>query len=390
MPKQLLFPDDVRRLLERRFHHQHRGWLMDAGSWPLTVSIGAPSERQVREDAAGVRRWVDAWRAWRGAGSVAWEERLWAHVGRQRLPVRIGFSSASEVADAIGKRKRWHTAATRYQQLTERWPALAGNPGVSRQFDVLADYSQADFDRIVSLLAWLEENPSSGLYLRQLPIEGLHTKWIEKRTALVSDLVRALRSSDEPADVYALCGLQRQPNRLRLRVLCPELRRSVGGLGDIEAPLDELSNLALAPTKVIIAENLETGIALPQLPGCVAFMKLGHAVGLLGRLEWLRTIRSSIYWGDVDTHGFVALDRARVVLPELQSVLMDEATLLANKALWGEEQVQHPEIELPRLRPEERTVYDALRAQIWGERVRLEQERLPWGTAVRAITAALA
>ncbi len=390
MPKQLLLPDDVRQLLARRFDHQHRVWLVGAGSWPLTISVGAPSESQVREDPSGVRHWVEAWRAWRGAGSVAWEERYWAQVGPQTLPARIGFSSASEVAEAIGKRKRWHTAATRYEQLTERWPALAGKLGVSRQFNALADYSQTDFERIVSLLAWLERNPSSGLYLRQLPIEGLHTKWIEKRTSLVIDLVRALRNTDEAADLYALCGLRRQPNRLRLHVLCPELRRSVGGLSDIEAPIDELSSLALAPTKVIIAENLETGVALPELAGCVALMKLGHAVGLLGRLEWLRTIQTSIYWGDIDTHGFVALDRARLVLPELQSVLMDEATLLANKALWGEEQVQHPEIELPRLRPEERTVYDALRAQTWGERVRLEQERLPWDAAVRAITAALA
>lgn len=388
MSKQLLFPDDVRRRLERRFANQHREWLVGAGSWPLTYTIGAPSERQAREDAAGVRRWVEAWRGWRGAGAVDWEDRVWPRVGRQTLPVRIGFPSAIDVADAIGKRKRWYTAATRYQQLTEQWPALAGKPGVYRHFSSLAEYSQTDFDRLVSLLAWLEQNPSSGLYLRQLPIEGLHTKWIEQRTALVNDLVRSLRRTDEPADLYALCGLKRQPHRLRLRVLCPELRRVVAGLADIEAPIEELSRVPLAPTKVIIAENLETGVALPELPGCVALMKLGHAVGLLRRLEWLRNIRKSIYWGDIDTHGYVALDRARRLLPELQSVLMDEATLLANRALWGEEQAQHPEIELC-LRPEERTVYEALRAQTWGDRVRLEQERIPWHVAVRAITTAL-
>lgn len=390
MPKQLLFPDDVRRLLTRRFENQHRVWLIGNGAWPLTFSVGAPSENHVREDPPGVRRWVDAWRSWRGAGTVAWEERLWAHVGPQRLPVRVAFSSASDVADAIGRLKRWRTATSRYEQLSGRWPALAGRSGVSRHFDALADYSQTDFDRILSLLAWLEKNPSSGMYLRQLPVEGLHTKWIEKRTALVIDLVRALRETGQAADLYEACGLLRPAHRLRLRVLCPELRRLVGGLSDIEAPIDQLSGLPLTPMKVIIAENLETGLALPDLPGCVAVMKLGHAVGLLERLEWLHAVRTSIYWGDIDTHGFVALDRARLVVPELQSVLMDEATLLDNKALWGEEEAQHPEVEVPRLRTEELTVYRALRAQTWGERVRLEQERLPWDAAVRAIGAALA
>ncbi|HVV53059.1 MAG TPA: DUF3322 domain-containing protein [Polyangia bacterium] len=389
MPKRLLFPDDVRHLLARRFDHQHRTWLVGAGSWPLNLSVGALSENQVREDPNRVRRWVESWRASRSAGTVEWQERVWAHVGRQSVPIRISFSSANEVADAIGKRKPWQTATTRYQLLTERWPQLAGRADVSRQFDALADYSPGDFDRIVSLLAWLEKNPSSGFYLRQLPIEGLHTKWIEKRTSLVIDLVRALQNSDE-ADLYGLCGLRRPPHRLRLRVLCPELRRTVGGLSDIEAPIDELSTIPLAPTKLIIAENLETGIAFPEMPGCVAVMKLGHAVTLLGRVRWLRQIPKAVYWGDIDTHGFVALDRARLVLPELQSVLMDEATLLANRGLWGEESAQHPEVELPRLGPEERTVYERLRGQTWGERIRLEQERLPWDAAVRAITAALA
>jgi len=31
----------------------------------------------------------------------------------------------------------------------------------------------------------------------------------------------------------------------------------------------------------------------------------------------------AVYWGDVDTHGYVILDRARRILPGLKSVLMD-------------------------------------------------------------------
>lgn len=388
MPKRLLFPDDVRRVLTRRFDSQHRGWLFGAGSWPLNVSVGAPTEDDVREDPQDIRRWVGAWREWGSAGTLEWEERVWPRVGRQTIPCRIGFSSATEVADVIGRRKLWHSATMRYQALIGRWPRFAGKAAISRQFSALADYAQADFDRIVTLLEWLEKNPASGLYLRQLPIEGLHTKWIERRTAVVGDFVRALCDADEP-DLFSLCGLRRPPVRLRLRILCPLLRQKIGGLGDIETPIDELSRIPLEPSKVLIAENLETGVALPDLSGCVAFMKLGLAVPLLGRLEWLRGIPRVVYWGDIDTHGFVALDRARHVLPQLRSVLMDEVTLLANQELWGEEPVQHAEVDLPHLSPEERAVYAGLRSQSWGERLRLEQERLPWEASVLAISAAL-
>ena len=68
---------------------------------------------------------------------------------------------------------------------------------------------------------------------------------------------------------------------------------------------------------------------------------------------------------------------------------MDEATLLAHRALWGREPSPYPEADLPHLTRGERAVFEQLRAQTWGENVRLEQERLPWPEALRALHAAL-
>ena len=96
-----------------------------------------------------------------------------------------------------------------------------------------------------------------------------------------------------------------------------------------------------------------------------------------------------MYWGDIDTHGLVILSRARRVLPGLRSVLMDEATLLAHKTLWTLEPVQHAEAELTELTAEERAVFVGLRSGEWGPKLRLEQERLPWASALAAVQFAL-
>ena len=96
-----------------------------------------------------------------------------------------------------------------------------------------------------------------------------------------------------------------------------------------------------------------------------------------------------MYWGDPDTYGFFILDQARRVLPGLRSILMDEATLLAYRSLWGQEPQQCPDGELALLEPGERAVYQALRQNRFGPNVRLEQERLPWGLAVSALRQAL-
>ncbi len=163
-----------------------------------------------------------------------------------------------------------------------------------------------------------QKNPSSGLYLRQLPVPKIDTKWIEARKAIVRDFT--LATSGQPItgatqDFHEVCGLRKPASKLRLRILCPKLRATLGGLCDIEAPISEIARMPLSIRAAFIVENLETGLALPDFEGTVAFMRLGHAISELARIPWLGPDHLShgiqqgclprlLYWGDLDTHGF--------------------------------------------------------------------------------------
>ena len=388
MAKKLLMPDAVRELLARRYRSRHREWLAGGGAWPLSISLGVPTEKNVAGDPGVVRGWVEAWSAWDGAAEVIWESRQWPRLGAQCVPTGLAVSSPEAVAAIVGESKRWSMATGRYRIITERWPSLAQGSVLRLKFEMLADYSAEDFERLVSLLDWLEHNPDSNLYLRQLPVPGLDTKWVEQRTTVVEDLFHALCGETDANGFHQLCGLRKPPDRIRMRILCPALRGVVGGLRDIEAPVEELAALAITPTACLIVENLATGIAMPDMDGVVCIMKLGNAVSMLGALPWLKDIRL-VYWGDIDTHGFAILNRARQILPQLQSALMDEVTLLEHRSLWGREPKLCPDIDLPFLSSEERQVYQGLRGALWGEQLRLEQERLPWATALAALRNAL-
>jgi len=133
-----------------------------------------------------------------------------------------------------------------------------------------------------------------------------------------------------------------------------------------------------------MVENLQTGLALPEMSGTVAVMGMGYAVESLGALHWLATADCA-YWGDIDTHGFAILSRVRSHLPQTRSLLMDEATLTRHRDQWVEEPKQHGATELPQLRAAEQTVYRALRMQHWGRNVRLEQERIGWDIVLPAL-----
>lgn len=389
MSKKLLSPEAARDFLVRRFSNQHQNWLAGEGAWPLVVALGGPTDKDIAEDASAVRAWATAWQSWTGPGEVLFEERQFARFGRHLLPSRLSFESAAVVAAAIGQSRRWEVASERYQRMLSMWPILAQSNALTSRFDVLADYSAEDFERLVTLLAWLNANPASGLYLRQLPVEGLDTKWLEKRTGLVAGLLRAVRGvGDEGGDFHALVGLKKPAYRVRIRLLCPTLRSLVGGLGDIEAPVGELGRLPISPSVVLIVENLETGLALPDIADTVLVMKLGNAVNALRELAWLKEAKVW-YWGDIDTHGFAILGRARKAVPHVNSILMDERTLLSHRALWVKERVLDVNASLEDLTQEEASVYENLKAGDWGVGVRLEQERLDWEAAIQILVNAL-
>jgi hypothetical protein len=100
----------------------------------------------------------------------------------------------------------------------------------------------------------------------------------------------------------------------------------------------------------------------------------GYGFENLAAAKWLLG-KELYYWGDIDTHGFAILNQLRRTLPHAASMLMDERTLLDHRELWGIEERQES-AELALLKGEEREVYDGLRQGRWGERVRLEQERV--------------
>ncbi|WP_320151614.1 Wadjet anti-phage system protein JetD domain-containing protein [uncultured Tolumonas sp.] len=375
-------PEDVRLFLTRRFHSKHREWLIhdaNENQWPLEILLDIPTEQAALRQIDGVRAWVDAWQGWQGVGTLSWCERRWKTLGIQLLPEKLVLRRPHDVAAWIGESTRWERAQSRYQTFTARWSVLAQQ--LPKYFDVLADYTDADFYRLAEMLNWIVNHPDSNFYPRQLPVSGLDTKWLDGRKGLLTDLVAAIQEdSTNNFNFYHRCGLKAPPFLVRMRILDQKLRALVGGMGDITAPIEDLTAINLPASQVFIVENLQSGLAISDIPGAVVFMSLGYNVDVLAQLTWL-THAKCIYWGDLDTHGFAILHRARSYIPELKSVLMDEDTLHQHKELWVNEKAQHPAEELYLLTESEQQLYQGLKQQRWGQNIRLEQERIDWTTA---------
>lgn len=402
MATKLLTPAEALAALKKKYAKYRGVWLAftsaanaqltleDDIQWPLSIPLGAPTEKEASENFKGVQAWVSAWRASSLPG-IQWTERRWSGLGAQTLPTAIVLNSPLEVAAAIGEKASWLRASGRYDTFTLSREDFIRNKTLEKYFPVLAEYSDEDFSRLRALLNWLFTHPESNLYIRQLPIEGVDTKWLEKRKGLVTDLLAVMRGHlPEESEFYSLCGIRKHSHRIRMRVLDAGLRKMFQGLGDLELPLEDVRALQWQPQHVLIVENKETGVALTDLPGTVVFMGLGNAVDLLKDIPWLQSPASPriLYWGDIDTHGFAILSRAKGIFPNLASVLMDETTVSHCYGLWGSEPMPHAAESLPHLNEQEAALYDGLKRHKWAAALRMEQERVPFEFAMDTLAKA--
>jgi hypothetical protein len=249
-----------------------------------------------------------------------------------------------------------------------------------------------EWERVLAVLAWFRAHPRPGLYLRQLDVPGVDTKFIERRAGLLAELLERVLPLDA-VDARAPCsdfesrfGLRSKPVRIRFRILDPQLY--VRGLSDLTVPAAELAGLHLPVERVFITENEVNGLAFPEVPGGFVVFGLGYSLERLGELSWLASKRL-YYWGDIDTHGFAMLDRLRAVFPHALSMLMDRETFLAHETQWVEEREPHPG-QLSRLTESEAALFQDLQLNRLGMRRRLEQERIGYGWLEQALAALLA
>jgi hypothetical protein len=132
-----------------------------------------------------------------------------------------------------------------------------------------------------------------------------------------------------------------------------------------------------------VIENEITYLAFPLLDGAIVIFGGGYAVDVLESLRWLTDL-DLVYWGDIDTHGFVILNRLRRRFRHARSLLMDRATLLAHRGQWVTEP-RPAAVSLDLLEPEEAELYQDLLDGTLGLSIRLEQERISFAAIDQAL-----
>jgi len=368
--------------------------LMEPSAWqPRRLRLVVPGSAELADQTQAVRDWLDELRR---APQVRFVWREFTHrvLGDSTLPSEAWLDTPQAACALIGRTQEAQRFAALLQLIQAFDAALAQRiwPWLTKRPLAALDLT-ADWPRLLVVLGWLQAHPRPGIYLRQVDLPGVDSKFIESQRAALTellDLSLPLEAIDPSASgLSGFCrryGFKDKPLRIRLRVLDAAL--AVPGLGpdqDITLTQADFAQRDWRVSRVFMTENEVNFLAFPSVPGSLVIFGAGYGFEVLQDAAWLQRCEV-FYWGDLDTHGFAILDQLRSYLPNAQSLLMDHATLLAHRTQWGTE--PQPLLRnLPRLTPNELAVFDDLRNNRLQPQLRLEQERIGFGWLKAALQA---
>lgn len=382
-----------------RYKRVWRDALLDQTEQPqrFSFALDPPSAATIVELPADVAAWLTAWRTFGDHHNEITLRQKVIRTTRGQQPVYTHLDvpdlTALACLDADNLR-HWHRARDRWA----RMQPIGAPDTVKPWLTQIVDLAEPDFELLLSAAAWFRATPRSGLTIRRVPVPGMHTKWLARHRRLVIALLGHTVAADSDPDVpVADGGIEMvdlpagELDALGLRPIPPEAdviladpadRVAAAGLRHIRSPIDELAQLPLQPSCVLVVENKEAALSISDTEGLVIIHSLGNHTDVLTQLPWLPP-EHTIYWGDLDRHGFTLLSRAKAAVPHLRSMLMSADTVHRYRHLAVTEALTRYDLPDATLDGDESAALSALLTD--GGFLRVEQERIPVEDAEEAL-----
>ena len=348
---------------------------------PIRLRLKSPNSGEITEHFRAVSAWAQEL-ANAPYLRLEWQQLNHRVHGPQQLPSEVWIDHFDDVLEWLGTGAQWQQFSALLELTGQRHPELL--TWIEKQpMQALALAPQ--WPRLLAVIDWLVVRPRPGVYLRQVDLTGVHSKFVEAHRGVLSellDLVLPAQAIDQRVsgaqNFAARYGFTERPTRIRFRALDPDLSLLPGTrCPDIKLDVESFARLELTPRRIFITENEINYLAFPARPQSIVLFGAGYGWEALARCAWLHR-HPIYYWGDIDTHGFGILDQLRGHFGAVQSFLMDRATLMAHRDLWGAED-KPLRAKLSRLNSDELALYQALRDDEIAVGLRLEQEHIGYG-----------
>ncbi|RFC36323.1 MAG: hypothetical protein (DUF2220) [Candidatus Nitrotoga sp. LAW] len=171
---------------------------------------------------------------------------------------------------SLGKRKNWDRFSTQVSASRQAHPALL--PWLEKR-PLQALKLSAKSPRLLTVVAWLVGHPRPGIYLRQVDLPGVHSKFIEAHRGVLAELLDMALPADAVdisktgiSQFSARYGFLEKPTRIRSRVLDPTIRAVPNSeYPDVTLNANSFGRLEFAVQRIFITENETNFLAFPPI-----------------------------------------------------------------------------------------------------------------------------
>jgi hypothetical protein len=372
---------DITRRLTNNWHTHIVG---TQEAFPHAFPLGRPTAADLNADYAAFYTRTVEWQDWAKTHdlTLAYETRIAKGGTRQTVPTHVTVNTIDQAAAIVAGEwpNRLTRARHRLSVITERYPHVTDPARALRLID---KYKPIDFDLLTAVADWYLEDPTRavlGVTPRQVPLPGIHAKWLQGHKAGVQAFT----------SIADLGLLPEHPPRIHFTYLDPAYQATDARLHD-SATVGDAFTPAYQPQTVVISENKDTAIHFPPIPGGIAVEGDGFGGKTAAAFTWLTGAPRLYYWGDIDAHGYEILNGYRADGLPVTSILMDLDTYEAYERFGTNADKNNTPLRaeepkpLPHLTDAERAVYHRiLDAEHTGHR-RIEQERIPLTVALEAV-----
>ena len=221
-------PADVREAVRRKWPFLLTAFMTGEPWAPLDVPLRGPGPAEIGERLADVQDWAAEWeRAGRGPLRVEYKKIGGRSFGTNQIPSRAWLDGYDQAWELLGTRRDVRTLTSLAEQTKAECPRVTG--WLERRPVRALELADA-WPRLLATVRWIEERERPGMYVRQVDVPGVDTKFIEKHRRVLAELLDLqldpARIDQAAADFEGRYGFARKPAYVRLRTAAPDARFS--------------------------------------------------------------------------------------------------------------------------------------------------------------------
>ncbi|KDE67982.1 hypothetical protein FUSO6_09720 [Fusobacterium necrophorum DAB] len=376
--------NDIKAKIESKWNKGEilRNSLEENNLFPLKIALKVPTSQEFSLYFMESLEWIQSLKREakkKNSYELLEKEINFRIVGKNKIPTHVIIPTKEVALHLIQKEAEEKLFLMIADEFINIWPQNEDlrNWIYKYPFKII-NHVGKNFSKLIAIIRWFEKNPRPNLYIRQLDIPEIDTKFMESHKPILEELFKILLpeesmdlSKKEFEDKFYL---KRRETIVRFRILDETYQEQK--FKELSIPFTEFKQWNPKIENIFFTENEVNFLAFPNYKNSIVIFGRGYGITLLREVEWLSR-KKLYYWGDLDTHGFNILSTARAFFPHLKSFAMTEEILLGYKELWVEEERQWS-FDIKYLTKEESDLAIKLQNNFFGKKIRLEQERIPF------------